>query len=122
MTSEGKHVLRLVTGACDNTVRIWKFEGNLRYTYRLISICELGQWEANMAGEWVEERKVGVGHSGEIPRFRSFPADYVADWVRDVAWAPNTAMPFNVIASCSEDKTVKIWKQVGVSSCMKPSW
>ena len=50
-----------------------------------------------MAGEWVEERKVGVGHS---------------DWVRDVAWAPNTAMPFNIIASCSEDKTVKIWKQV----------
>ena len=61
----------------------------------------LGQWEANMAGEWVEERKVGVGHS---------------DWVRDVAWAPNTAMPFNIIASCSEDKTVKIWKQVSLYS------
>lgn len=33
------------------------------------------------------------------------------DWVRDVAWAPNTAMPYNLIASCSEDHSVKIWKQ-----------
>lgn len=65
-----------------------------------------------MAGEWVEERKVGVGHSGEIPPLSSISAETASDWVRDVAWAPNTAMPFNVIASCSEDKTVKIWKQV----------
>lgn len=34
-----------------------------------------------------------------------------ADWVRDVAWAPNSAMPYNIIASCSEDRTVYIWKQ-----------
>lgn len=33
------------------------------------------------------------------------------DWVRDVAWAPNTAMPYNIFASCSEDRTVRIWKQ-----------
>lgn len=33
------------------------------------------------------------------------------DWVRDVAWAPNTGMPYNLIASCSEDRTVFIWKQ-----------
>jgi hypothetical protein len=33
------------------------------------------------------------------------------DWVRDVAWAPNTAMPYNMIASCSEDRGVFIWKQ-----------
>lgn len=33
------------------------------------------------------------------------------DWVRDVAWAPNTAMPYNIIASCSEDRSVCIWKQ-----------
>jgi protein transport protein SEC13 len=33
------------------------------------------------------------------------------DWVRDVAWAPNTGMPYNLIASCSEDRTVNIWKQ-----------
>jgi WD40 repeat protein len=46
------HILRLVTGSCDNTVRIWKFDG---------------QWDSNTmaAGEWVEEKKLGGGHSGE---------------------------------------------------------
>ena len=66
---------RLVTGSCDNTVRIWKL----------------------VHGAWEEERKNGLSpHS---------------DWVRDVAWAPNTAMPYNIIASCSEDRSVYIWKQ-----------
>lgn len=36
---------------------------------------------------------------------------FALDWVRDVAWAPNTAMPYNIIASCSEDRKVIIWKQ-----------
>jgi protein transport protein SEC13 len=34
-----------------------------------------------------------------------------SDWVRDVAWAPNSAIPYNIIASGSEDRTVYIWKQ-----------
>jgi len=68
-------VLRLVTGSCDNKVRIWRRE-------------EQG---------WVEEVL-----QSDTPHL---------DWVRDVAWAPNTAMPYNIIASCSEDKSVYIWKQ-----------
>jgi protein transport protein SEC13 len=32
------------------------------------------------------------------------------DWVRDVAFAPNVIPGRSVIASCSEDKTVMIWK------------
>jgi protein transport protein SEC13 len=35
------------------------------------------------------------------------------DWVRDVAWAPSIIPGLSVIASCSEDKTVIIWKQGG---------
>jgi hypothetical protein len=31
---------------------------------------------------------------------------YLEDWVRDVAWAPNTSTPSSIIASCSEDRTV----------------
>ena len=37
--------------------------------------------------------------------------DTYVDWVRDVAWAPNTAMPYNIVATCSEDCCVLIWKQ-----------
>jgi protein transport protein SEC13 len=50
-----------------------------------------------VGGAWKEEQKAGNSpHS---------------DWVRDVAWAPNTATPYNIIASCSEDRSVYIWKQ-----------
>jgi protein transport protein SEC13 len=33
------------------------------------------------------------------------------DWVRDVAWAPSLLPNHNMIASCSEDRTVLIWTQ-----------
>jgi protein transport protein SEC13 len=35
------------------------------------------------------------------------------DWVRDVAWAPSILPNVNVVASCSEDRTVLIWTQNG---------
>jgi protein transport protein SEC13 len=35
------------------------------------------------------------------------------DWVRDVAWAPNVGIPANVVASASDDHTVRIWLQSG---------
>jgi len=33
------------------------------------------------------------------------------DWVRDVAWAPSIGLPYNLLASCSEDGSVCIWSQ-----------
>lgn len=33
------------------------------------------------------------------------------DWVRDVAWAPNVGIPANIIASGSDDQTVRVWSQ-----------
>ncbi|TMW60651.1 hypothetical protein Poli38472_000693 [Pythium oligandrum] len=33
------------------------------------------------------------------------------DWVRDVAWAPNVGVPANIIASGSDDHTVRVWSQ-----------
>lgn len=74
-STEGERVVkRLVTGGCDNNVRIFKHgeEG------------------------WVLDGRVLTGHR---------------DWVRDVAWAPGSGMPCNMVASCSEDCTVIIWKQ-----------
>ena len=31
------------------------------------------------------------------------------DWVRDVAWCQNIGLKHEMIASCSEDQTCKIW-------------
>jgi WD40 repeat protein len=36
---------------------------------------------------------------------------YFIDWVRDVAFAPNNALPYCLFASCSEDRSVYIWRQ-----------
>ena len=52
------------------------------------------------SGTWEQEAFVssvpGVGHT---------------DWVRDVAWAPGVVPGTSVVASCSEDRTVIVWKQ-----------
>ena len=37
------------------------------------------------------------------------PLQMHADWVRDVAWAPNLGLPKSTIASASQDGTVVIW-------------
>eukprot|EP00565_Helicotheca_tamesis_P002553 CAMPEP_0185726956 /NCGR_PEP_ID=MMETSP1171-20130828/2780_1 /TAXON_ID=374046 /ORGANISM="Helicotheca tamensis, Strain CCMP826" /LENGTH=372 /DNA_ID=CAMNT_0028395407 /DNA_START=18 /DNA_END=1136 /DNA_ORIENTATION=- len=34
-----------------------------------------------------------------------------SDWVRDVAWAPAVVPGIDVVASCSEDKSVLVWTQ-----------
>jgi len=52
-------------------------------------------------GEWEEEPSpLGEGASH-------------TDWVRDVAWAPAVAPGVDVVASCSEDRTVIIWTRTG---------
>ncbi|KAF9074582.1 WD40-repeat-containing domain protein [Rhodocollybia butyracea] len=39
-----------------------------------------------------------------------------ADWVRDVAWAPNIGLPKSYIATASQDKTVLIWTKETVTA------
>lgn len=54
-------------------------------------------WRYSTANaSWVEEAKKANPH---------------ADWVRDVAWSPTSALPHNVVASCSEDRSVHIWRE-----------
>eukprot|EP01083_Nonionella_stella_P029608 81467_1 len=38
-------------------------------------------------------------------------SDGHTDWVRGVAWAPSLGLPTSTVASCSEDKTVRIWTE-----------
>jgi protein transport protein SEC13 len=76
---QGKPVLRIAVGSCDNCVSI----------YRL-----------SEGSEWQKEAALSQ-HT---------------DWVRDVAWAPITGIPTNVLATCSEDRTVYIWTQDGANA------
>ncbi|KDO31944.1 hypothetical protein SPRG_03160 [Saprolegnia parasitica CBS 223.65] len=45
-----------------------------------------------------------------------------SDWVRDVAWAPSTGAPSNLIASASEDRNVCIWTQEETPSGEPSKW
>ena len=36
-----------------------------------------------------------------------------SDWVRDVAWCSNIGLMHEMIASCSEDSTCKVWVSQG---------
>lgn len=85
--SDDSAIMRLVTASCDNQVKIWRRK-------KVMSVTGEVEWK------WCKE-EVNI-REGFTPH---------TDWVRDVAWAPNTAMPYNIIASCSEDETVCIWKQ-----------
>lgn len=74
--------MHIVTGGCDNRIRFWKKDMN-----------GSGQWELDVAPIDTST----ITHT---------------DWVRDVAWAPSILPNTNMVASCSEDRTVIIWTQV----------
>ncbi len=72
----------------------------LQPTKTLVSCgCDnvLKVWSFSQAhGKWMQQGADLAGH---------------ANWVRDVAWAPNMGMPKSTIASASEDGRVLIWSQ-----------
>jgi len=51
-------------------------------------------------GQWVEDLSCPISKDAVH-----------SDWVRDVAWAPPIIPNLNMVASCSEDRTVLIWTQ-----------
>jgi protein transport protein SEC13 len=76
---------RIVTGGCDNGIRI--------YT----KSATTGNWEQ-------ESFTIGGGSGGNTITGHT-------DWVRDVSWCTNVIPDVSVFASASEDKTVIVWKQ-----------
>ncbi len=82
-----KSQMRLVTGGCDNKIRFWS--------------------KATSGGggmSWTED-------SANQPISSSSAVH--SDWIRDVAWSPSIIPDTNIVASCSEDRTVIIWTQKG---------
>lgn len=49
---------------------------------------------------WTEQWRLSSGHE---------------DWVRDVAWRPNCGLPSNQLASCADDGSVVLWRQIGLN-------
>ncbi|KAG7392522.1 GTPase-activating protein S13 [Phytophthora pseudosyringae] len=77
-------IQRVVTGSCNHAITIWQH----------VTTPQEGGNPGNSYWEVVNTPL--YGHN---------------DWVRDVAWAPNVGIPSNVIASGSDDHTVRVWTQ-----------
>jgi protein transport protein SEC13 len=90
-------VQRIVIGACDNTVRIFRRDTASPQQQQQQQQQQLGAppASAGAGAEWVQDASLVV-HT---------------DWVRGVAWAPTTGLPCNAVASCAEDGTVHIHTQ-----------
>lgn len=85
--SAGDQILmRLATGGCDHVVHIWT---------RTVSSAS----QPTGRSPWQREGAL-EGHT---------------DWIRDVAWAPSIGLPTSLIASASQDGTVRIWTRGGPS-------
>ncbi len=87
-SDEGSTALRLVTGGCDNKIRFWVKSTS--------SSSGSTAWTEDTTNQPISS--TSATHS---------------DWIRDVAWSPSLVPNTNIIASCSEDRTVIIWTQKG---------
>jgi protein transport protein SEC13 len=68
-------------------------------------------WVYNLdQGQWTQEGSTANADLGHT------------DWVRDVAWAPCLLPNQNIVASCSEDRTVIIWKQQAAADEDSAEW
>ena len=63
--------------------------------------------------DWKEMKYVLIVYVDDSPQEKAYSPTLTltghTDWVRDVAWSPATIMAKSYIASCSQDKTVRIW-------------
>ena len=64
-------------------------------------------WEDRLNNDQFEASELSLGNGGAHE-----------DWVRDVAWCNNVGTNNEMIASCDEDKKLKIWTKEGNS----PHW
>lgn len=83
--------LQLVTAGCDNKIRF--------YTQATASATDD---HPGSGKSWVEQ--TDVLNTSQLEH---------TDWVRDVAWAPSIVPDVHIVASCSEDCTVLIWRKEG---------
>jgi len=116
----------LLAGSSDEHVSIHRWDGQRRFQ-------QVGRYRAHVGGvnavSWSTQHRVPRfatgGSDGHVKIWQqngnenweaSSPAteDGHTDWVRDVAWAPSPSQSsISLLASCSEDQTVKIWTERG---------
>jgi protein transport protein SEC13 len=133
--------LWLAAASSDGSVSILQHEANQTWTVEYVSDCSTGVNAVSWApyGAYYDVNSP-TASAAPPPRFVTAGCDNAirfwvsspdggwqpdsapidtsngvshTDWVRDVAWAPTLLPNHNLVASCSEDRTVILWKQTG---------
>jgi len=131
--------LELIAGGSDGSIRVYSLSKKGWSPYKRIESAHNGgvnsiSWAAPtniiMANKGGAENNAprevkrfvsgGCDHLVKVWNFEHKSDEYLCtaemneheDWVRDVAWSPiPTSTSHSVVASCSEDKSVIIWKE-----------
>lgn len=116
------HGLQIAASSADGRVSILVHQADQMWEKTYLTDCSTGvnavSWE-DRPGSGVAPRLVTAGCDGALRFWKR--GDVVweletttdaqhKDMVRDVAWAPDLVPGESIVASCSEDKTVLIWK------------
>lgn len=118
----------LLAGSSDEHVSIHRYDMNSR------RFQQIGRYRAHVGGvnavSWSTQHRVSRfatgGSDGHVKIWQQVgngdtweysppvTENGHTDWVRDVAWAPSPSQSsISLLASCSEDQTVKIWTERG---------
>jgi len=131
--------LELIAGCSDGTIRIYTYSKKQWSKYKNIDKAHNGgvnsiSWSAPTNVIMASKENQQNNATREVKRFVSGGCDHLVkiwnfeyksdeyqcvkqmnehdNWVRDVAWSPiPSSTSHSVVASCSEDKSVIIWKE-----------
>jgi WD40 repeat protein len=92
---------QLVTGGCDNMLRLWtianpKSSTQVTNTYDVLPMP-------------VDTPLKHTGLLATVSKLCPVEHSPFIDWVRDVAWCPNLGLTSTTIASCGQDGRVILW-------------
>ena len=105
--------MRFVTGGADNIIKVWTCNTNHqsqkeKKEEEKISFNSNNNNQATLLNDSTE-MKVGISDH----KFSYVDLKGHKNWVRCVSWFKYPGKPYELIVSCSEDETVKIWKNEG---------
>jgi len=109
----------LAAGSSDGNISVLNFKDNNWSIVTVNSGNKLGVTSVSWGDKDGEARLVTGGCDKLIKVWRYAGNKWEVEaslnrhkgWVRDVAWAPNIGLPYNTIASCSQDGEVIVWRQ-----------
>jgi len=107
--------LILATASSDGSITIAVFKNDKWYEY-----YKQNAHQNSNTVSWSPSFQLASGGGDNLVKIWNFTNDELlfqrefkdhTDWVRDVSWSPSVGLPYEILATCSQDKTVHIYKK-----------